>query len=138
MADGSVVIPPAVPTKERIAASNACGARPIQTEHGGQRILQRPPAPGLQASIDGAHVIVNVDTGRPPALCAPAFLLVLLTDTRGHGGVATRRFRVRTLGPQHLVLTSPPSFSAPPDVVRAYVATADGRESRVSSVPVRP
>jgi hypothetical protein len=63
---------------------------------------------------------------------------VLLTDTRGHGAVASRRFRVRALGPQHLVLAFPPSFSAPPDVVRAYVATADGRESRVSSVPVRP
>jgi len=138
MPDGSVVIPPALPTKERIATSDACDARPIQTEHGGQRILQRPPAPGLQASIRGTEVTVDADTGRPPAMCAPAFLVVLLTDTRGHGAVASRRVRVRALGPQRLVLTSPASFSAPPDVVRAYVATADGRESLVSSVLVRP
>lgn len=138
MPDGSVVIPPAVPTQDHIAASNACDARPIQTEHGGQRIVQRPPAPGLQASIDGSHVIVDVDTGRPPAMCAPAFLVVLLTNTRGHGAVATRRFRVLALGPQHLVLPSPAYFSAAPDVVRAYVVTSDGRESQISSVPVRP
>lgn len=138
MPDGSVVTPPAVPTKQRIAASNACDARPVQTEGGGQRILRRPPAPGLQASIDGGQVIVDVDTGQPPAICALAFLVVLLTDTRGHGAVASRRFRVRALGLQHLVLAFPAAFTAPPDVVRTYVATADGPESEVSSVPVRP
>jgi len=52
--------------------------------------------------------------------------------------VASRRVRIRALGAQHLVLAVPASFSAPPDVVRGYAVTADGRESRVSSVPVRP
>jgi hypothetical protein len=45
-------------------------------EQGGQRIVQHPSAPGLQAGIDGAQVTVDADTGHPPAICAPAFLVV--------------------------------------------------------------
>jgi hypothetical protein len=107
---------------------------------GRRRPADPPAAPGAWPAGQhrGTDVIVNADTGRPPALCAPAFLRVLLTDTRGHGGVVTRRVPIRALGPQHLIFAFPASFSAPPDVVRAYVATVDGRESQTSSVPVRP
>jgi hypothetical protein len=137
MPNGSIVIPPAPPAGKKVAASDSCDPRTVQTEHGGSKTVEAPPPPGLQARIFGARVVVDIDVGAPPAGCAPSFLVVLLANTRGRSQVSTHGVAIGSHPVQRLTLPLPSFFSAPPDVVRAYSATKNGRESRVSSVNVQ-
>ena len=134
--DGTVVIPPATPARGTVTASDTCDTHSVQTEHGGSKTVVVPPAPGLHAALAGTQVVVDIDAGKPPARCAPSFVVILLANTRGHGQVSTHSIATGSHPAQRLTLPSPTFFSAPPDVVRAYSASKDGRESRVSSVSV--
>lgn len=116
-------------------SSDRCREREFDGAQG-QTVVQLPPAPGLRAAHVGRRVVVDLDTGMLPAACAPATIVVLLANTRGHAQVMRHDLAIQQLGPARFELPTPAAFSAPVDVVRAYAVTREGREGDGTAVAV--
>jgi hypothetical protein len=132
--DGAVVVPPPTPTKAEQPASDACEQETVDRD-GVPTTVEVPPAPGLRSEVVGDGVRVTVDTGQPPARCAPDYLSVRVqvgTDLRAP---ITREMRLQRLGEQTLTIRlSDAGASVADGVVRATTGTDAGRISPTASV----
>lgn len=132
--NGSVVIPPPTPTTTEQPASDACDQETIDRD-GVPTTVEVPPEPGLRAEIVGDSVRVIVDTGQPPARCAPDYLSVSVQVGTELRSPVSRQQRLDRLGQQTFTLPLPDGSGA--GVVRATTGTDAGHISPTASIALR-
>jgi hypothetical protein len=121
------IILPANPTRRIARPTRGC----VRTGRTDDPILL-PPAPGLRASRHGSVVVVRFKVLEASARCRPYRLRITLYTSQGRGGSMTTLYPVRERqGTKRL--QQPPSFNAPPEVVRGSTVTRRGLRSRRST-----
>lgn len=121
----------------RQPASDACAKTTVDRD-GVRTSVEVPPAPGLRADIVGDAVRVTVDTGRPPARCAPDYFSVRIQfGTDLHAPVSHEQ-RLRQVGEQTVTIRLPDASGPVADgVVRVTTGTDAGRISPTAAIALQ-
>ena len=138
LADGTIHRPAPLPAGTHLPAADGCVTRRLDSLEGGVVTRVAPPRPGLSARVVGGEVRVELDTGQPPDDCRPVLVTLTIINSRGEYEAIGPKFTIERLGPQTIAVPVPRGFSAPPDVVRATLATDRGAGSDTASVLVQP
>lgn len=117
--NGTVIIPPAAPTQTVQSASNACAILTLDMPEGGTKDVKVPPAPGLQATLQGGDVLVTFDTGQPPRACRPKVIRILIDDDDHAFPPVSDTYELGKLGPQSLSIPIPRALQSTPTLVQA-------------------